>query len=110
MWRKLFQRRAPSRARDPAVAYDGWIRELERRGAEVRQSAATLLTLRAELLRELERWGRQRGEWSSRLDQARARSQGSAAEVLEGDLAQLRSREESARESLVQVEQDAALL
>jgi phage shock protein A len=57
-------------AADPLAAFDGMIESLERQGAEVRKSAATLLTLRGELTRDQVKYRGRVDELNKRLDAA----------------------------------------
>lgn len=96
--------------KDPIAAYDGLIEDLDRQGAEVRKSAATLLALRGELTRDLERYSRRVAEVRERLRVAGERHDGGAARVLQRDLDEAEELLESTRRALAAAEADAQLL
>ncbi|MFT3709284.1 MAG: hypothetical protein QM817_16715 [Archangium sp.] len=105
----LWKRKAPPRKDvDPLEAFDQMIASLERQGAEVRKSAATLLALRGELVRERDKLQKR----LAGLDDRRAKADGD--EVVERTL--LRDETEAKRalakaeESCVQAERDGKLL
>ncbi len=93
---------------DPLAAFDGAIESLERQGREVRKSAATLLSLKRDLERELERSARRREEVAQRL--GAAGDDARAVHVLQGDWAGLDKADAATREALARAEADAGLL
>ncbi len=95
---------------DPLAAFDQLIEDLERQAAEVRKSAATLLALKGELTRSVDRYSRRQAEISERLAVAEARGDGKSAAVLERDREQTETLLESTREALDRSEEDARLL
>lgn len=105
----LWKRKAPPRKDvDPLEAFDQMIASLERQGAEVRKSAATLLALRGELVRERDKLQKR----LAGLDDRRAKADGD--EVVERTL--LRDETEAKRalakaeDSCTQAERDGKLL
>lgn len=105
-WRKKDKKKPV----DPLAAFDQLIEDLERQGAEVRKSAATLLALKGELSRSLERYTRQREDIGQRLAVVEARGDGKGAQVFRRDQAQTEALLRSTREALDRVEQDSRLL
>lgn len=105
----LFRRKRPKPV-DPLAAYDGAIEALEREGAAIRQSAATLLVLRAELLRSISKQSAKAAELSRRLEEAKAKDDLLSVRTLGRDLEQLSQRIALNREALAKVEADAATL
>ncbi len=91
-------KRASSLPADPLAAYDGVIDSFERQGAEVRKSAATLLALRGELNRELEKYVKRLDGIDARM--AAANNDVKIAQVL------LRDREDAL---VMKMQTDAAL-
>ncbi|WP_037583239.1 PspA/IM30 family protein [Stigmatella aurantiaca] len=105
-WRKKDKKKPV----DPLAAFDQLIEDLERQGAEVRKSAATLLALKGELSRSLERYTRQREDIVQRCVVADARGDVKGAQVLRRDQEQAQALIRSTRESLDRAEVDARLL
>jgi phage shock protein A len=125
---RWFRRREPP-APDPLAAYDDLVSDLESEAAELRQAAATLLTARARLGRELERAQKAAEQLRARAaqsaagarratnpvrpaDEARvgARADAAAAEVLHHDAERLDAQSEGLREALAQTEVDVEQL
>ena len=106
----LKRRKKTQPEEDPLRAFDAVIEELERQGMQLRRSAATLLALRGQLTRDMERYQAQRQDVQARLDQARAAGEDSALRVLERDREQAQALEEATQKSLAQVSTDAELL
>lgn len=95
---------------DPLAAFDQLIEDLERQGAEVRKSAATLLALKGELTRSVDRYTRRMTELSERHAVAESRSDIKAMQVLHRDQQQTEALLKSTREALERAEKDAQLL
>lgn len=106
----FFRRRRSREDGDPIAAFDRYIETLERQGAEVRRSAATLLALRGELSRSAERYRRRLDEIAERLAVAGERNDERAREALERDRLQARQLLTSTEESIVRAEADGQLL
>lgn len=108
----FFRRKKPKLAAepDPIAAYDGYLEELERQGAELRKSAATLLTLRSELTRAVERYKSRLDELAQRLKIADERHDAKASGVLERDRLEAWKLLASTEESLARAEADGQLL
>jgi phage shock protein A len=108
---RWFRRRpAPAPAPDPLAAYDDLVSDLSGEAAELRRAAATLLTVRARLSRELEGIARVARTLRDRVDQARAGGDVRVAEVLAADAHREDRRESALREELVRTESDVAEL
>jgi phage shock protein A len=100
----------PPEPKDPIAAYDGLIEDLDRQAAEVRKSAATLLSLRGELSRDVERY-RMRGEdIRARLATAQEKGDVRAARVLGRDLEESDQLLETSRQALASAEEDGRVL
>lgn len=99
---------------DPIAAFDSAIRSIERQGAEVRKSAATLLALRSELLRDQQRYTARGAELEARL--ATAAHDGDIQGDVQVERALRRDREDTRRmlektdEALADAESNARLL
>jgi hypothetical protein len=98
------------RARGPLEAYDGVIEALERQGAQVRKSAATLLAMRGELQRERERCAARLKDIAGRLELAVSRADASAEKTLQRDKAEAQRRAAEAEAAQAKAEADAKLL
>jgi phage shock protein A len=107
-WRK--KQKKPEKPVDPLAAFDQLIEDLERQGAEVRKSAATLLALKGDLTRSEERYLQRLEELDRRRAQAEAQGEAKIAGVLARDRAQAEQLLASTRESLARAETDARLL
>ncbi|HEX8435310.1 hypothetical protein [Archangium sp.] len=95
---------------DPLVAFDQLIEDLERQGAEVRKSAATLLALKGDLTRSEERYVKRLEDLAKRRAIADEQGEAKIATTLERDRAQTESLLRTTRESLNRAEQDSKLL
>ena len=100
----------PARATDPLAAFDQLIEDLERQGAEVRKSAATLLALRGDLARSDERYRKRLGDLAQRRRLADEQGETKVAQALERDRAQTESLRVSTLESLQRAGDDSRLL
>lgn len=105
-----FFRKKPAvpKSTDPLAVFDAVISSLDRQGAEVRKSAATLLALRAEL-------GRDEGKYEKRLAATkekleRAEGDPKIEKTLRRDLTEAQHLLDRTREALAQAETDARLL
>ena len=105
----FFKKKPPEVKRaDPLEAFDQVIDSVERQGAEVRRSAATLLALRAELSRDQQRYEKRIAELELKLP--RAEGDPKAETTLRRDLHEARSMLDRTQESWSQVEADSRLL
>lgn len=95
---------------DPLSAFDAMVESMERQGAELRKSAATLLTLKARFARDEERYRAQRLELSRRIDEAGELGEAKAEETLRRDLVATELRLEETLRARAQAEEDAGLL
>jgi len=103
-------RRRPAPAPDPIAAYDDLVSDLAGEAAELRRAAATLLTVRSRLGRELSGMEQVARVLRDRLDRARSAGDGRAAEVLDADARREDRRAEGIREELSRTETDVAQL
>jgi phage shock protein A len=108
--RKKKTPKKPERPKDPLAAFDQLIEDLERQGAEIRKSAATLLALRGDLARSEERYVKRLEELTKRRAQADEQGEGKISATLERDRLQAESLLSTTRESLNRAEQDGKLL
>jgi phage shock protein A len=106
-FRKKDKKKKPE---DPLAAFDQLIEDLERQAAEVRKSAATLLALKGELSRSVERYSRRLVELDERRGVADARGDAKSASVLMKDKEQTETLLKSTREALERAEGDSRLL
>lgn len=95
---------------EPLAAFDQLIEDLERQGAEVRKSAATLLALKGDLSRSEERYVKRLEDISKRHAVAEGQGDSRIVATLERDRSQTESLLRTTRESLHRAEQDARLL
>ncbi|MCP3059903.1 hypothetical protein LXT21_14055 [Myxococcus sp. K38C18041901] len=107
LWKRKKER---SRPVDPLAAFDELLENLERQASELRKSAATLLALKGELTRAVERYTRRLAELDTRRAIAESRSDAKAVVVLKKDRVQAEALLASTRESLERAESDGALL
>lgn len=105
-WRKKDKKKAV----DPLAAFDQLIEDLERQGAEVRKSAATLLALKGELTRSVERYTRRLEDLAQRRAVADARGDLKSMQVFQKDEEQTQALLKSTRDALERAEQDSRLL
>jgi len=103
-------RRRPPPAPDPIAAYDDLVSDLSSEAAELRRAAATLLTVRSRLGRELSRMEELGRTLRDRADRARATGDGRTAEVLDTDARREDGRASALREELSRTETDVAQL
>ncbi|HZI03466.1 MAG TPA: hypothetical protein VEZ71_05560, partial [Archangium sp.] len=99
-WLRKKTPKKPERPKDPLAAFDQLIEDLERQGAEIRKSAATLLALRGDLARSEERYAKRLEELTKRRAQADAQGEGKISATLERDRTQTESLLITTRESL----------
>jgi len=104
------RKKEPSRPVDPLAALDQLLENLERQAAEVRKSAATLLALKGDLSRAVERYTRRLDDIASRRVTAEGRGDTKAVAVLKRDREQAEGLLASTRESLERADSDAKLL
>ena len=103
-------RRRPPPAPDPIAAYDDLVSDLAGEAAELRRAAATLLTVRSRLGRELPGMEQVARTLRDRADRARGGGDLRTAEVLEGDSNREDRRAEGLRAELARTETDVAQL
>jgi phage shock protein A len=108
----LFRRKDKKKKKpeDPLAAFDQLIEDLERQAAEVRKSAATLLALKGELSRSVERYSRRLLELDERSVVADSRGDSKISSVFRKDREQTEVLLKSTREALERAEGDARLL
>lgn len=106
----FFKKKPPKPPKDPLAAFDGLIEALERQGAEVRRSAATLLALRGDLTRDREKYDRRMAELESRLNAAAAKNDSRAEKTLKRDLVEAQEMREQCSKALASADEDAKLL
>lgn len=107
LFRKKDKKKKPA---DPLAAFDQLIEDLERQASEVRKSAATLLALKGELTRSVERYTRRLAEIAERRAVADSRGDAKSASVLLRDQEQTEALLKSTRDALERAETDAGLL
>ncbi len=103
-------RRRPAPAPDPIAAYDDLVSDLAAEASELRRAAATLLTVRARLGRELAGLEERGSMLRDRADRARAGGDGPSAAVLSADAAREDGRASALREELARTEADVEQL
>ncbi len=108
--RKKKTPKKPERPTDPLAAFDQLIEDLERQGAEVRKSAATLLALRGDLSRSQERYVKRLEDIARRRAVADEQGDAKIALALERDRSQTEALLNTTQESLNRAEQDGKLL
>ena len=96
--------------KDPLAVYDGFIESLERQGAEVRKSAATLLALRGDLTRDVEKYDKRAKDLASRVRTAEEKADGRASKTLRRDLEEAENMREQSEKALISANEDAQLL
>lgn len=107
--RKKRGARAPAPV-DPIAAFDGAIVSLERQGAEVRRSAATLLALRAELRRDQQKYAGRLQALDARLELVVRDGDATVEGALNRDRLDAQGMLEKTDEALVDAERNATLL
>jgi len=103
-------RRRPVPPPDPIAAYDDLVSDLSSEAAELRRAAATLITVRARLGRELSEMERVGGTLRERADRARAGGDARTADVLTADARREDGRADGLREELARTETDVEQL
>ena len=96
--------------KDPLAVYDGFIESLERQGAEVRKSAATLLALRGDLTRDVEKYEKRSKDLTDRVRIADEKADARASKTLRRDLAESKLMRKQSENALVSANEDAQLL
>jgi hypothetical protein len=107
-WRR--KKKPGPRGDDPIAIFDGVIESLERQGAEVRKSAATLLAMRGELVRDRQKYSSRAEELGRRLEVAAREGEGKVEHTLRNDLVDTRRYLEKTDEALATSEANARLL
>ncbi|MHB8879155.1 MAG: PspA/IM30 family protein [Myxococcaceae bacterium] len=107
---KRKKKQPPKGAADPIAAYDGLIEDLERQAAAIRRSAATLLSLRGELTRDVERCTRKVADVEGRIEKATQGHDHRAEGVLQRDLAEAGELLDTSQKALAAAEADSTLL
>ncbi len=103
------KKKAPE-TKDPLAVYDGFIESLERQGAEVRKSAATLLALRGDLTRDVEKYDKRSKDLALRVRTAEEKADARATKTLRRDLEEAEHMREQSEKALVSANEDAQLL
>ncbi len=106
---KKWRKKAPP-TKDPLAVYDGFIESLERQGAEVRKSAATLLVLRGDLNRDVDKYDKRSKDLAARVRTADAKADARASKTLRRDLEEAEHMKEQSAKALVSANEDAQLL
>lgn len=106
----FFKKKAQPKPVDPLEAYDGVLASMERQGQELRKSAATLLTLKAQFARDEARYQQQLGELGRRIEEAGELGDAKAETVLRRDLLATQRRLEETLKARAQADEDASLL
>ena len=96
--------------KDPLAVYDGFIESLERQGSEVRKSAATLLALRGDLTRDVEKYDKRSKDLAGRVRTAEDKGDARASKTLRRDLEEAENMREQSEKALVSANEDAQLL
>lgn len=105
----FFKKKAPPpKQLDPLEVFEQVIDSVERQGAEVRKSAATLLALRAELTRDQEKYTQRIDGIEAKLPKAEGDVK--AETTLRRDLLEARRMLDRTQEAWAQAETDARLL
>jgi phage shock protein A len=95
---------------DPLKVFDEVIASLEKQAAEARKSAATLLALRGELKRDVEKFEKRKVESAKRLKLATEKSDPKAMAVLESDVQVAARNFKKTEDALVLATQDSERL
>ena len=106
----LKRKRKASELKDPLAVYDGFIESLERQGAEVRKSAATLLALRGDLTRDVQKYEARAKDLTARVRVAEAKGDLAATRTLRRDLEEAVGMGEQSQKALIDANEDAQLL
>jgi phage shock protein A len=100
----------PKAGADPIAAFDGMIESLERQGAEVRKSAATLLALRGELQRDRKKYAGRVETLTQRLETAARDGEAKVERTFRNDLLDCQRLLEKTEEALANSEANVKLL
>ena len=106
----FFRRKKPETKPDPLAAFDAALESLEAEGAQIRRSAATLIALRADLSRAVDKHEAQIRALEARANEAQGKGDESLASTLLADRVHAERMLESTREALAKTEADAELL
>ncbi|HEY1086563.1 MAG TPA: hypothetical protein VGE37_02675 [Archangium sp.] len=105
----FFKKKAPpQQPQDPIAVFDHVIASVERQGAEVRKSAATLLAMRASLQRDVDRYEVRIETTQQKLE--RADGDPKIEKTLRRDLGEAKKLLDTSREALSQAEANGKLL
>jgi len=106
----FFKKKKAAASKDPLAVYDGFIESLERQGAEVRKSAATLLALRGDLTRDAEKYTKRCKDLEGRVRIAEEKADARAAKTLRRDFEEADQMRDQSEKALVSANEDAQLL
>ncbi len=106
----LFRRKGKKREADPLAAFDALLEDLERQGAQVRKSAATLIAMKGELARAIERDERKLADIAARLAEAKVQDDARAVRTLERDKVHAEAQLTASKEAHARGSADAGLL
>jgi phage shock protein A len=104
-----FKKKKPTPA-DPLKAYDGMIESLDRQGAQVRRSAATLLALKGELSRDFDRYAQRIADIDERLNAAALKNDTRAERTLKRDRKEAEELKEQTEKALDAANDDVKVL
>jgi chromosome segregation ATPase len=102
----FLRRKSPQPPKDPLALYDEALESLDREGAQIRRSAATLFAARAELARSVERYRSQLRQ----IDERASTAEKAAKATLGRDADHARRMLASAEETLAKTEANASAL
>jgi phage shock protein A len=108
--RRLKSLRARGPPADPLAAYDALLEDLRRQSARLREAAATLLSTRARLEREIDRQRGNAQEMSERARSASAVGDGASERLLLSDAEMAERDAQALEESLARTASDAGEL
>lgn len=107
----LFKKKAkPPAEEDPIAVFDAVVESMERQGQELRKSAATLLALKTQLMRDEARYARLLTELEARIGEAAELGDARAEQVLRADHRATQLRLEDTLKSKALADEDASLL
>lgn len=107
----FFKKKAPSRAvEDPLASFDAVLESMERQGQELRKSAATLLALKTQLMRDEARYRDQLKDLAQRVLEAGELGDAKAEQVLRRDEVATQHRLDETLRARAQADEDAGLL
>lgn len=95
---------------DPLAAFDAVLESMERQGQELRKSAATLLALKTQLMRDEGRYRDQLKDLAQRIHEAGELGDARAEQVLRRDETATQLRLEETLKARAQADEDAGLL